>query len=203
MKQIGPHRVTNLSIDRPQVSDLFNDGAKADILYSDPPWGDGNVKFWATKASKDTGRPVQAISYDALVTAFFDLIAKHVSGHVFIETGMRWADDMTARMLAIGLHNLETVRLQYRSGGKLYPNVLLFGSFLDGHAGLSKLEGQYGARVARDAIALLAQEGGILFDPCCGMGYSAAAALAHGMQFRGNELNPVRLEKTIARLNAG
>lgn len=201
MRYIGPHRVTCLSVDDAGVGCLFDDGRKAEILYSDPPWGDGNVKFWATKASKDTGKAVAAISYDTLVDAFFKLIAKFVTGHVFIETGLRWEADMVERMERVGLRNLERVQLQYRSGGKFYPNVLLFGSFIGGVAALTRLEGCYGADVAADAVAPLARTGEILFDPCCGMGFSARAALRNGMEFRGNELNPVRLEKTIARLS--
>ena len=39
----------------------------------------------------------------------------------------------------------------------------------------------------------------IVLDPCCGMGYSAQAALDYGFSFRGNELNRKRLDKTLAR----
>jgi hypothetical protein len=29
------------------LDDLFQ-GAKADVLYTDPPWGEGSLKFWRT-----------------------------------------------------------------------------------------------------------------------------------------------------------
>jgi predicted methyltransferase len=42
---------------------------------------------------------------------------------------------------------------------------------------------------------------GIVLDPMCGMGYTAQAAIKYGLAFRGNELNSVRLQKTIDRLH--
>lgn len=198
MKQIGPHRVTALDILDAGVDELFSDGRKAAILYCDPPWGDQHVKFFATQARKDTGRPFRPISYEALIARLFDLVIRHVSGHVFIEIGLRWEDDMRARMHRIGLRNIERAGVVY--GHKRHDNALLFGSFANGRAALSRVEGMSGATVAREAVAPLAERGGILFDPCCGLGLSAVAALRNGMEFRGNELNPVRLEKTIVKL---
>lgn len=197
MKQIAAHRVTNLNVVDPGVDELFSDGRKALILYSDPPWGEGNTKYWATMATKMTGKPHASVGYEALIGRIFDLIGKRVKGHVFIETGLRWEDDTLRRMALVGLRNVERTSLRY--GGGL-ENILLFGSFAGGRADLSRLTGKSGAKVAEEAIAPLAVPGEILFDPCCGMGYSARAALLHGMEFRGNELNAKRLEKTIARL---
>ena len=198
IKHIGPHRVSNLSVDKPEVGQLFDDGRKAAILYSDPPWGEGNVKYWATKATKDTGKTVEPITYEALCKAIFNLIAGYVTDHVFIETGFRFEQDMVQRMERVGLKRITRCQLVY--AGK-HGNVLLHGSFTGQGIDLGYLEGRTGAAVAELAIKPVARAGEIVFDPCCGMGYTARAALLNGMQFRGNELNPVRLEKTIKRLS--
>lgn len=200
MQVIGPHAVTCGSLTGGQVNDLFDAGQKADLMFGDPPWGEGNVKFWATKASKDTGVPVAPISYEALISRWFELAQRFVDDHVFIETGLRWHQDSIERMQAIGLRKIQSVELLYASGGRKLPNVLIHGSFKGNEVSIRDLHHLSGAQVSRLTIAKVARPGGIVFDPCCGMGYSAQAAIDNGMTFRGNELNPVRLKKTVARL---
>lgn len=200
MRQIGPHRVTNVSVDSPEIEKLFSDGRQADILYSDPPWGDGNVGMWHTVAERDNpGLKVPRLSHDSLMNRIMDLIDRFVSGHVFIEMGNRWADDLLDRMRRIGLDGLQVIDLVYNGGAKNLPNKLLYGSKVR-PVQIDILTGLIGGKCSRQAVALTATRGGIVFDPCCGKGYSAAAALAAGMEFRGNEFNPLRLERTIARL---
>lgn len=52
-------------------------------------------------------------------------------------------------------------------------------------------------RAAKEALGITS---GIVLDPCCGKGYTARAAVAHGLTFRGNELNPERAAVTVAWL---
>src|SRR5690348_15319918 len=89
MLQIGPHKVTNVSIERLEVNSMLS-GETVDILYSDPPWGDGNLKYWAAMNKKMSGREFTPISYEALIERFRELIECYVDGHVLIETGLRW-----------------------------------------------------------------------------------------------------------------
>lgn len=49
--------------------------------------------------------------------------------------------------------------------------------------------------------ALPSEFRGAVFDPCCGKGYTARAAVAAGMKFRGIELNPKRAAVTIGWLS--
>lgn len=203
MKIIGPHRVTNASVESPLVDSLFADGRRPAVMFSDPPWGDGNVGYWATKAAKDTGKEVPRISYETLIGRVFEL-ADYVYGYVFIETGPRWEADTIRRMAAAGLESVASARLKYRSGSKWMENVLIAGArpgLAPLHlAALDAVAGWSGAAVAKECVARTCAPGAIVFDPCCGMGYTAQAALDNGCEFRGNELNPVRLDKTIARL---
>jgi hypothetical protein len=203
VETIGLHRVTNLNIVDPGVDRLFSDGRKADIYYGDPPWGGGNVKYWATMAKKMTGANVEVISYEALMDRIFNLIARHVAQHVFLETGLRWEDDLLERMKRIGLKNIERQSIFYGSGKTLYENVIAFGSFTGAVGNLPRLAGLRGRKLPLEAIRPFARPGGIILDATCGMGYSAQAAVDLGMEFRGNELNAARLEKTKARLARG
>ena len=200
MRTIGPHRITNLNVIDPGVEALFDDGRKADVFYSDPPWGDGNVKFWATKAKKDTGQEFASIKYAEMLDRIYALIGNLVTGHVFMETGLRWLDANVERFKALGLQDIQTVRLLYKGGGKWLENVMIYGSVHGDGVDIAQFHHRSGQQLVSEAVALVARPGGIVFDPCCGMGYSAQAALNNGMEFRGNELNPVRLQKTIRRL---
>lgn len=202
MQVIAPHRVTNLNIVDPGVDELFNDGRKADIFFSDPPWGDGAIKMFTAMARKNGGQEFSSIAYEDMLSRIADLIQEHVTGHVFLETGLRWEDSNQRMMESIGLTGINRVELLYKSGGKMLPSVLLSGGFNGSSVALSDLHHASGAGVAVECIRRVTRPGGIVFDPCCGMGYSSAAALANGMEFRGNELNPARLAKTVKRLSA-
>jgi len=193
---IEPHRVSNANIISPVVDKLFDDGRKASILYCDPPWGDAAMKMFVTLAQK-RGERVSLVSFNQLLDRLFDLTKRHVSGTAFIEIGQRWVDEIGDRMVAAGLQNVRSVSLQY---GKSIENTLLAGNYDGIDPDIERCRGLSGAKVAQTAIALVAKSGEILFDPTCGAGYSAKAALAHKMEFRGNEFSRSRLEKTIKLL---
>lgn len=202
MRNINGHLITNLNVIDPGVDQLFADGRKADVVFSDPPWGSGNVSFWATKALKDTGVQPQLLTYDQLLERVFGLIQKYCVGDVYLETGLRWEKQNVEWMERIGLKNIEVEICLYKGGAKMLPNLIMFGSFRGATGNLKREHHQTGVDVSARCVAHSAVPGGIVFDPCCGMGYSARAALLAGMQFRGNELNSVRLAKTIAKLEA-
>lgn len=69
------------------------------------------------------------------------------------------------------------------------------------YAGIAATKG--GIKTCEAVVGPLATPGGILLDPLCGMGLQARTALKFGMRFRGNELNEVRLAKTIMHLERG
>ncbi|MFO7180884.1 MAG: hypothetical protein DIU78_019440, partial [Pseudomonadota bacterium] len=45
-------------------------GSRADIIYSDPPWGPGNLYFWRTH-NGESGRP----SWPGFLETFCDVVA--------------------------------------------------------------------------------------------------------------------------------
>jgi hypothetical protein len=201
IQEIGPHKVTNESIESPLVDAMLS-GERASVLYSDPPWGDGNLKYWATMNRKMTGKMHRPLTYAALVSRIVSLIEKYVDGHVFIETGPKWEAE-TVEALGGSLHGARVYRLKYRSGSKLLSNVLIYGVTDKRHSLMTFDPSEMcGPEVPRRCIASVASPGGIVLDPCCGMGYSAKAAVAAGMRFRGNEFNAKRLQKTVDFLKA-
>jgi len=200
IKQIGKHRISENDIQNVDFNNLL-EGKKAYILYTDPPWGDGNMKYWCTLNKRHTGKEIEAMSYKQLIQIIRKIIVNNVDGYVFLETGNKWLEETKSDLNDV-LFNTETYSLQYKSGSKLLTNPVIVGSTSPNIKlpNLSSLEGAIDEKSLEIAIPLLAKEGHIMLDPCCGMGNSARSAIKNNMAFVGNEFNSKRLQKTINSL---
>lgn len=195
MKQIGPHRLTNGSLTDPQVDSLF-EGRHATVFYSDPPWGDGNLEYWATLCERHTGTHPDQVSHKELTDRILELIDRHVAGHIFLEVGLRWKQAWLDRLAK---YQPTAYSVWYRSGSRMLENVLIAGC-THGRP-VTLIPNRFsGAALSDYCVKQVALPGEVVFDPCCGMGYSARAAVKNGMVFYGNELNASRLAKTEAFL---
>ena len=199
---IGSHRVSQGSLVGPQV-DAILAGERVQVLYSDPPWGDGNLLYWQTMNRKMTGAAVAQVSHDQMRDRILDLVARYVDGYLFIETGLRWAGYWMDAMTGAGLRGVHRRKIWYGSKAKPIENVLIIGTVPGApELTLGDVEHLNGPHLGRHCVGLVAKPGAVVLDPCCGMGYTARAAVAASMRFRGNELNAARLAKTIKFLEA-
>jgi hypothetical protein len=198
--EIGKHIVSNEDVQNVDFNKLLK-GSKAHILYTDPPWGDGNMKYWCTLNKRHTGQEIEAMSYKTLIKIIKDMIKNHVDGYVFLETGNKWLDETLEDVKDV-IYNEKVYSLRYKSGSKLLTNPVIVGTTNPNLVlpNLDALEGAIDEHSLKIAIPLLAKEGAILLDPTCGMGNSARSAIQNKMRFVGNEFNSKRLEKTIISL---
>jgi len=197
-EQIGKHRVTNNDI-MLGIDELMQ-GKQADIFYCDPPWGQGNIGYWQTINKRHTGEPTKDIKYEDFINQIFAVASKYAKNIILIEYGIRWRKDIIDMGKKYGLIHIGIADLQYRSGSRFLPSDLhvfaktkvnipqIYFDNLKNTSGMATLE---------NAVLPLAVKGGIILDPCCGMGYTAKAGVKAGMTFYGNELNGKRLQKTI------
>ncbi len=198
--KVGRHTVSCGSVADADLGAMLA-GQKARVLYSDPPWSDGNLKFWATLCRKQSGKSVQAITYEDLLQRFRQVVQSHTDGYVFLEVGVKQAD-MVGNLLGAFLQNIRRHRVFYRGGKTMFPNIV-FSANTPGHPAFdTDLAGMSGYAIPKLCVRKVAISGGIVLDPFCGMGYSGQAAIDSGMIFVGNELNRHRLNKTIKRLEA-
>lgn len=162
-------------------------GSRADIIYSDPPWGPGNLYFWRTH-NGESGRP----SWPGFLETFCDVVAavKAPRAHVFVEMGLRWVDELAEAMARRGLQERE--RWQCLYGNPKRPNVLWY----SGPGADCNPTGMSGVAMTKHVLSSVARPGALVFDPCCGKGMTARCALRLGMRFAGVELNPKRAEVT-------
>ena len=201
--EIGKHRVRHGNV-MDGIDDLMG-GQKADFIYSDPPWGQGNLRYWQTMNNKMTGAEKRDVIYDDFISHYFQLIAKHAKDKCVIEYGCQWNNDVVEMATANGFTHHGSTVCYYRAGSQMRPCDLHFLS-----KGSPIILTEEFKRVCTEKQDLDLVEyifnylgvpnEGICLDPMCGMGFTAQAAINRGMRFYGNELNAKRLEKTKARL---
>lgn len=198
MKRYGKHAVSNLDL---MEFGSLPDGEKADIFYCDPPWGEGMIKFFQTLNNKmNSLNEDKKTTLSDFILKLFQVAKDNSKGVIIIENGLRWKDLIKETGIRAGLHYLGTADTVYKSGSKFLPmnlhvfhkqNVpILSQDYFD------SLKGTYAMDTIRAACKPYHTQDGIIFDPCCGMGYVARYAVESGMRFRGNEINKTKLEMT-------
>lgn len=183
---IGPHRLLCGDVTTGAVGRLMGDEL-ADVVYSDPPWGPGLLRWFYTHAKIDC----QA-TWGSFLAAFCAAVATHrkPAAPVFVEMGHAWTDDLAAAMLAVGI--AESARWRVSYGSPKRESVLWYsGAPLAGDP-----TGLHGRAVPMWALSRVMQACAVVLDPCCGKGTTAAVTKRLGGVFRGAELNPKRLAAT-------
>jgi hypothetical protein len=177
--------VGELTLERAEVA---REGARAQIIYTDPPWGEGLLRYWRTHNGELGSKVVWRDFLETLAQVVHASIA--TDGHIFIEMGLAWADELSAVMADAG--HQEVARWHGLYGSPKRPHAIWYsGPGVD--ADLSDLGG---VRLVRTALASCGLSDGLVFDPCCGKGTTARAALGMGLRFAGVELNPRRAAVT-------
>ncbi len=200
----GRDRVAAGSIMDGTVQEVLR-GEKADVVYVDPPWGPGLLKMFET-FNRRAGGAQAAADFDAFTDRLMQVCRAAAKGVVFIEYGIAYGEYVQERARKAGLRALGRARTVYKGGKGVLPQDLhvftvggdtLPGGYLEG------LEGQPAGKWAYAAVEPFAVPGGVLFDPCCGLGMSARIAKRHGMRFYGVELNQSRAERTAKVVGKG
>lgn len=201
--KICNHVVMHSDIMKSNINDVLN-GAKVDVMYSDPPWGEGNLSYWQTINTRQTGDEPNPVNLDAFLNRIFKIASDNVKGVTFIEYGVKWRSGIKDLAKQYGFVDIGTIPLQYRSGSKLLPlDLHVFAkkpmTLPDDY--IKRVENTYGYNTLKQVFSLYPDmEGLSILDPCCGMGYTAQIAVDRKMTFYGNELNSKRLSQTIKRL---
>ena len=212
IQSIGVHRVRCGSIFDKEVSALFD--RKVDLFYADPPWGNGHYKLFQTKNAKDNNASKDGKNVSDMVVAILDLAARFTAddGVIIIKYGVGWRDWFLS-VAADYLHHVRTIQNYYKTGSG--PRLCEQHYFVTPNAPASHTswvrsetedhQDRVGTGTGYKGVYVptfgsFAKKGGVAADPCCGLGVMARFACDFEMEFRGNELNEKRLNKTIARL---
>ena len=196
IETIGLHRLLCGDITTGVVADLLA-GELVDLIYSDPPWGPGNQQYWHTMRERGA---VPRTSWPGFLAAFCDACATHrkPTAPVFVEMGMRWADELDATMAAVGLPRQRRWIVTYGPRKRPLPVTLtLYGPR---NIDVQMPDPPHGEPVTRAVLGAVVRPGMRVLDPCTGLGMTARITHALGGYFRGTEMNAVRLERTADRL---
>lgn len=196
MISIGPHRLLCGDITGGAVSALMGDEL-ADVVYGDPPWGPGNLKFWTTMHDRGS---VPRETWPRFLACFCAAVAKHSrpEAPIFVEMGLRWVDELDAAMLVEGLERRRRWPITYGPKKKPLPNTLSLYGPRD--VAVELPDPPHGEPVTRAILGAVVKAGTVVLDPCTGKGMTARITHRLGGVFRGSELNPKRLEETAAWL---
>lgn len=201
---IGMHKVRHGNIYEAAQVEEFVGEDRADIFYSDPPWGPGNLKYWDTinkKMNPDAKSYEFGFDVDRFLETVLRSAKKFSKGFVVIEYGKRWTHKVENMGKAFGLYYCGTVEVLY-DNAKRPLDVVFFHVDEPKDLDLSSVYHTAEYTTVKTIFGLLgAKEGGTGMDLCCGLGYSARACIDFKMKFIGNELNKKRLEKTMAKLS--
>lgn len=198
MLEIGPHRLVHGDITSGAVARAMQ-GEMADVVYSDPPWGPGNQKFWHTMNRRGSS---PRTSWSGFIASFASVVAIARASHapVFVEMGLRWTDDLDDAMTNVGLPLRRRWRIFYGSKRRPLPNtVALFGPV---DMDVAMPDPAHGEPVTRAVLRACVRPGAIVLDPCTGLGMTARLAHELGARFVGTELNAARLQRTATWLRA-
>lgn len=201
--QIGQHRVRH--------GDVYDDlgellqGHKTDLFYSDPPWGEGNLRYWQTMNHKMNGADRKEVNLVSFLHRVIDVAVTYTNDDAIIlfEYGCRWHDQFKAMAEEHGLHHLCSTEMVYGSPARPVMSLLFDkdGSHKIPEGYQESVYHTTGYKSLLAAMGPFVQGRKSVLDPCCGLGYTAKFAVDHGLTFYGNELNRKRLDKTIERLS--
>ena len=194
---IGRHRLVCGDITVAETLETLMGDDRADVIYSDPPWGPGNQQYWHTMRERGTA---PRTSWPAFLAAFCGICARYrrPTSPVFVEMGVRWVDELDEEMAKVGLERQRRWTIFYGPKKKPLPNTLsLFG---ERAVDVVMPVPAHGEPVTRSALAAVIEPGAIVLDPCTGLGMTARLTHALGGSFRGSEMNAARLARTEAWL---
>lgn len=196
MIAIGSHRLLCGDLTAGAVADLMDD-ERADVAYSDPPWGPGNLQYWATMHDRGS---VPRAAWPGFLAAFCAAVVQCTKPEapIFVEMGLRWVDELDAAMRVEGLGQRRRWAITYGPKVRPLPNTVSLYGPRDVEVVLP--DPPHGEPVTRAILAAVVRPGMVVLDPCTGLGMTARITHRLGGVFRGTELSPVRLERTATWL---
>ena len=182
------HRITMKDIMASDLDELFA-GNKAECLYSDPPWGIGNLKYWRTM-NNQKGHNVDWFNFLERIKYLYK---RHVTGPLFLETGMRFENDLGE---VFGKPDAR-YEILYGSGGKKLKNLLLCWGAIPAKSPA----GMFGFDIPYTVLSTLTKVPKSVFDCCVGLGTTAKVCKKIGAACFANELNRSRAASTMKILD--
>jgi hypothetical protein len=163
-----------------------------DLLYTDPPWGEGMVKYFETQQRKDTGE-APANGLTLILNKLFTLAS--TSKPMLVEYGMKGSEIIPRMALEAG-HRLFKSIEGIQSNGRPFM-IFVFNADITFDPLSKGFDYPYQAVKQTGAKTV--------FDPFAGIGITAKAVHLAGAEYIGSEINAKRFAKLelIVKLHNG
>lgn len=161
----------------------------ADLLFIDPPWNQGNINSFYTKA----GRADRAVDFTLFISRLFDCIGEIDPATCYIEVGKEYLADFIIKMRGI-YKNVTFYNSSY------YHRADNFCYVVRGSSKRKKLP--LDGMDEEDIIKWVCvnEQYDTIGDLCMGRGLVGLHAFAAGKRFVGTELNHKRLAVLVGKL---
>ena len=188
--EFGQHRLSNEPFQQVDYEKLLG-GKKVDLLYTDPPWNEDLMDYYADLQREQSPEPVVGnLTYSEMLSELCRIADEHVDGFVVIESQAE--DATTLAYVKKALHNVEYQEVEYRD----YACGIYIGSTSPEYTFDVSLRLTSGLDTMRAGIKEATDEGDVVMDVMCGKGSVAKAALLEGCTFIGNDFNTQRVNET-------
>lgn len=160
---------------------------QADLLFVDPPWNQGNINAFYTKAGRQDYQ-----NFDRFADVLYDRIAEIGPQTTYIEIGRQYVDDFYSRLGTLYPMRQCWPVVYYRK----HPTWIIRGSRVEqvdyDFTGIDEAK-------CIDIIAYI-ENYTVIGDLCMGRGLVGLAAHKAGKRFVGTELNKRRLANLLQKL---
>lgn len=167
--------------------------SSVEMVYSDPPWGQANARYWRTYARKHAV-PWREPDWNSLIARLIRLVGEIGPSVVAIEMGTRWS-----AALARALPQPTSIH-EGMYGKPLRVNHLVVAAAADHPLHAIQPIPLRGEALTAHVFARAGRVDGIVVDPFVGRGMTARFAHRSGMICYGAELCPHRLSAVLAWL---
>ena len=176
------------------VHDIFNslpDFVRADLVFVDPPWNQGNLRSFYTKAEID---PEPENGFDKFSSVLLERIRQIGAQTAYIEMGNQAAVMFQASLERQFKYVQHWPVLYY----KKHSTNILRGS------NIAPIDYDFTGIDEAKCIQIIAkiEQYEVIADPCMGRGLVGLAAYANGKPFVATELNKRRLAVLLDRLSS-
>ena len=188
--------ITDIAVDK-NIRSNYPDGI--DFCYTDPPWGNGNLKYWKTINRKMNNRECNLLDQETLENRVTELIASYVNNYAFVVYGVREAKSLMDKLKAKpSVKDVQYYEKIYDGNKKnciicitLNQAEVLDFSFVANTKGVESLV---------KICELFKDRFNSVLEMFVGIGYYLKILDKYGFKVIGNELNEARLSKALGKI---
>ena len=193
---VGQHRFVCGDAEDGVEMHRLTDGEHIDLVYSDPPWNNGDAKSWRTQSKRDgaVGRNVVATDVVPKILS----VAQARGLLAYVESGLPTLDGFITMLRAMDA----TIVGQWETWttvNKKRKNALIAADFGQHTVRLPDFTGMGDGVTPGYAMRAWGHTGTVL-DPCSGLGFTSRNAAESGWRSLNHELNPNRMARAMESL---